>query len=230
MRCLLLSFDQCLLIDPYDRSLEIHLTQRITTGYLLPLAIIMLECSSLIRFHFPSGIVESKSIPRHWSVLPRVSTMPSREMNFSIFPPLFWSRSVPISPCYLLPTFSIVFLCCLYGLLTVKVKLCSAHDAFSVCILVLLTRCFLPLFCLQVLVQDLLHPTAASEARKHKLKTLVQTPRSYFLDVKCPGCLNITTVFSHAQTAVTCESCATVLCTPTGGKAKLSEGTSFRRK
>ncbi|KAK5781391.1 hypothetical protein RI543_001233 [Arxiozyma heterogenica] len=81
-----------------------------------------------------------------------------------------------------------------------------------------------------VLVQDLLHPTAASEARKHKLKTLVQAPRSYFLDVKCPGCLNITTVFSHAQTAVTCESCATVLCTPTGGKAKLSEGTSFRRK
>lgn len=83
---------------------------------------------------------------------------------------------------------------------------------------------------LQVLVQDLLHPTAASEARKHKLKTLVQGPRSYFLDVKCPGCLNITTVFSHAQTAVTCESCSTVLCTPTGGKAKLSEGTSFRRK
>ncbi|KAJ9569174.1 40S ribosomal protein S27 [Nakaseomyces glabratus] len=79
-------------------------------------------------------------------------------------------------------------------------------------------------------IQDLLHPTAASEARKHKLKTLVQAPRSYFLDVKCPGCLNITTVFSHAQTAVTCESCSTVLCTPTGGKAKLSEGTSFRRK
>ncbi|CAI4926118.1 CGH_3_HP_G0048520.mRNA.1.CDS.1 [Saccharomyces cerevisiae] len=79
-------------------------------------------------------------------------------------------------------------------------------------------------------IQDLLHPTAASEARKHKLKTLVQGPRSYFLDVKCPGCLNITTVFSHAQTAVTCESCSTVLCTPTGGKAKLSEGTSFRRK
>ncbi|CAD6628757.1 HN1_G0055050.mRNA.1.CDS.1 [Saccharomyces cerevisiae] len=85
-------------------------------------------------------------------------------------------------------------------------------------------------FLIGVLVQDLLHPTAASEARKHKLKTLVQGPRSYFLDVKCPGCLNITTVFSHAQTAVTCESCSTVLCTPTGGKAKLSEGTSFRRK
>ncbi|KAG7806469.1 hypothetical protein KL921_004866 [Ogataea angusta] len=75
-----------------------------------------------------------------------------------------------------------------------------------------------------VLVQDLLHPSAASEAKKHKLKTLVQEPRSFFMDVKCPGCLQITTVFSHAQTAVTCDSCTTVLCTPTGGKAKLSEG------
>ncbi|WPK25439.1 hypothetical protein PUMCH_002756 [Australozyma saopauloensis] len=81
-----------------------------------------------------------------------------------------------------------------------------------------------------VLVQDLLHPNAASEAQKHKLKTLVQAPRSYFMDVKCPGCLNITTVFSHAQTAVACDGCATVLCSPTGGKAKLTEGCSFRRK
>ncbi|XBW35978.1 hypothetical protein QEN19_001551 [Hanseniaspora menglaensis] len=81
-----------------------------------------------------------------------------------------------------------------------------------------------------VLVQDLLHPSAASESRKHKLKTLVQGPRSYFIDVKCPGCLNITTIFSHAQTAVACESCNKVLCQPTGGKAKLTEGTSFRRK
>ncbi|SGZ52260.1 CIC11C00000002704 [Sungouiella intermedia] len=82
----------------------------------------------------------------------------------------------------------------------------------------------------RVLVQDLLHPNPASEAQKYKLKTLVQAPRSYFMDVKCQGCLNITTVFSHAQTAVTCDNCATVLCTPTGGKAKLTEGCSFRRK
>lgn len=81
-----------------------------------------------------------------------------------------------------------------------------------------------------VLVQDLLHPNPASEAQKYKLKTLVQAPRSFFMDVKCPGCLNITTVFSHAQTAVTCDGCATVLCQPTGGKAKLTEGCSFRRK
>lgn len=81
-----------------------------------------------------------------------------------------------------------------------------------------------------VLVQDLLHPTPASEAKKHKLKTLVQGPRSFFMDVKCQGCLNITTVFSHAQTAVTCDLCSTVLCTPTGGKAKLTDASSFRKK
>lgn len=81
-----------------------------------------------------------------------------------------------------------------------------------------------------VLVQDLLNPNSASEAQKHKKKTLVQAPRSYFMDVKCQGCLNITTVFSHAQTAVTCDGCSTIICTPTGGKAKLTEGSSFRRK
>ncbi|KNZ58105.1 40S ribosomal protein S27 [Puccinia sorghi] len=89
-----------------------------------------------------------------------------------------------------------------------------------------------------------------SQRRKHKLKRLVQSPNSYFMDVKCPGrypqnpymasfriliticirctgCFNITTVFSHAQTVVLCGSCATVLCQPTGGKARLTEGTSF---
>ena len=51
---------------------------------------------------------------------------------------------------------------------------------------------------------DLLHPTAEHEKSVHKLKRLVQSPNSYFLDVKCPGCLQITTVFSHAQTTVLC--------------------------
>lgn len=86
------------------------------------------------------------------------------------------------------------------------------------------------LYCSMVLVQDLLHPTAQSEECEHKLKTLVQETRSYFMDVKCPGCLAISTVFSHAQSPITCGDCATVLCTPTGGKAKLTEGCSFRRK
>uniref|UniRef100_A0A8D2M1H4 40S ribosomal protein S27 n=1 Tax=Zonotrichia albicollis TaxID=44394 RepID=A0A8D2M1H4_ZONAL len=58
----------------------------------------------------------------------------------------------------------------------------------------------------------------------HKKKRLVQSPNSYFMDVKCPGCYKITTVFSHAQTVVLCVGCSTVLCQPTGGKARLTEG------
>ncbi|KAG8951789.1 40S ribosomal protein S27 [Tulasnella sp. 424] len=81
-----------------------------------------------------------------------------------------------------------------------------------------------------VLAVDLLNPSAAQTKRTHKLKRLVQEPNSYFMDVKCPGCFAITTVFSHAQTVVMCGSCSQVLCQPTGGKARLTEGCSFRRK
>ncbi|KAJ7010198.1 hypothetical protein NC653_000820 [Populus alba x Populus x berolinensis] len=71
---------------------------------------------------------------------------------------------------------------------------------------------------------DLLNPPAELEKRKHKLKRLVQSPNSFFMDVKCQGCFNITTVFSHSQTVVVCGNCQTVLCQPTGGRAKLTEG------
>ncbi|XP_065736879.1 small ribosomal subunit protein eS27-like [Phocoena phocoena] len=50
------------------------------------------------------------------------------------------------------------------------------------------------------------------------------------MDVKRPGCYKITTVYSHAQTVVLCVGCSTVLCQPTVGKARLTEGCSFRRK
>ncbi|XP_066557982.1 40S ribosomal protein S27-like isoform X2 [Amia ocellicauda] len=80
------------------------------------------------------------------------------------------------------------------------------------------------------LAKDLLHPSLEEEKRQHKKKRLVQSPNSYFMDVKCPGCYKITTVFSHAQTVVLCVGCSTVLCQPTGGKARLTEGCSFRRK
>ncbi|XP_073752094.1 small ribosomal subunit protein eS27-like [Callorhinus ursinus] len=52
------------------------------------------------------------------------------------------------------------------------------------------------------------------------------------MDVKCPHCYKITPVFSHAQMVVTCVvGCSTVLCQPTGGKVRLTEGcSSFRRK
>ncbi|KAK2107721.1 hypothetical protein P7K49_012886 [Saguinus oedipus] len=62
------------------------------------------------------------------------------------------------------------------------------------------------------LAKDLLHPSPEEEKRKHKKKRLVQSPNSYFMDVKCPGCYKITTVFSHAQTVVLCVGCSTVLC------------------
>jgi len=80
------------------------------------------------------------------------------------------------------------------------------------------------------LAQDLLNPSEDSERRKHKLKRLIQNPNSYFLDVKCSSCFQITTVFSHAQTVVVCAGCSTVLCQPSGGKARLTEGCAFRKK
>ena len=46
---------------------------------------------------------------------------------------------------------------------------------------------------------------------------------SFFLR-RCQGCFNITTVFSHSQSVCLCGSCSAVLCTPTGGKARLTEG------
>jgi len=80
------------------------------------------------------------------------------------------------------------------------------------------------------LAKELLLPLARDEHRRHKLKRLVQHPNSYFMDVKCPGCYRITTVFSHAQTVVVCSGCSTVLCQSTGGRARLTEGCSFRKK
>merc|ERR1712241_988501 len=80
------------------------------------------------------------------------------------------------------------------------------------------------------LAKDLLHPRPEDEKRKHKLKRLVQHPNPYFMDVKGPGCYKITTVFSHAQTVVLCVGCSTVLCQPTGGRARLTEGCPFTKK
>ncbi|XP_034794326.3 small ribosomal subunit protein eS27-like [Pan paniscus] len=81
-----------------------------------------------------------------------------------------------------------------------------------------------------LLAKDLLHPSPEEEKRKHKKKHLVQSPNSYFMDMKCPGCYKITMVFSHAPTVVLGVDCCTFLCQPTGGKARLMEGWSFRRK
>ena len=38
---------------------------------------------------------------------------------------------------------------------------------------------------------DLLNPKLDDQRRCHKKKRLVQSPNSYFMDVKCPGCYKI---------------------------------------
>ncbi|CAJ1423393.1 unnamed protein product [Effrenium voratum] len=76
---------------------------------------------------------------------------------------------------------------------------------------------------------DLLNPDAKEERSKHKLKRMIQSPNSFFMDVKCPGCLQITTVFSHAQTVVLCGNCNVMLCQPTGGLARLTAPRLTRR-
>ncbi|KPP68298.1 hypothetical protein Z043_113034 [Scleropages formosus] len=37
------------------------------------------------------------------------------------------------------------------------------------------------------LVRDLMHPTYEAERQRHKKKRLVQSPNSYFMDVRCPA-------------------------------------------
>ncbi|XP_013006405.1 small ribosomal subunit protein eS27-like, partial [Cavia porcellus] len=77
--------------------------------------------------------------------------------------------------------------------------------------------------------KDYLRPSPEVEKRKHKT-LLVQSPDPYFIDVKCPKCCKMTTVSNHAQTVILCVGCSSVLCQPTGRKARFIEGSSFRRK
>ena len=77
---------------------------------------------------------------------------------------------------------------------------------------------------------DLRNPSLRTERAAHKRRRLVQGPNAFFMDVRCPSCFNITQVYSHASTQVGCQGCSTVLSRPTGGKAKLTEGCSFRKK
>ncbi|XP_003463891.1 small ribosomal subunit protein eS27-like [Cavia porcellus] len=79
------------------------------------------------------------------------------------------------------------------------------------------------------LIKDLLHSTLEEEKRKHK-NCLMQSPIFYFKDVQCPGCYKVTMTFSHVQMVVLCVGCSTVHYQSTEGKARLTEGYSFRRK
>lgn len=59
---------------------------------------------------------------------------------------------------------------------------------------------------------------------------MIPAPNSYFMDVKCSSCSNVTTVFSHSQTQIDCNKCKRVLGKPSGGKLKLGQGTQFKVK
>lgn len=78
--------------------------------------------------------------------------------------------------------------------------------------------------------RDLLQPSFQNEKNAHKLKRLVPTPNSYFMDVKCGGCSEVSVVFSHAQTTIACNNCKNVLTKPTGGKCLITDGSAFKVK
>lgn len=76
---------------------------------------------------------------------------------------------------------------------------------------------------------DLLNPDPIVEAKKHKLKRLVQKPKSHFIDIKCKGCKKVNHTFTHAQSVIRCKNCNEVLANPTGGKLKIRDGCHIRK-
>ena len=76
---------------------------------------------------------------------------------------------------------------------------------------------------------DLMNIDPSQESHMHKLKKLVQTPNSYFMDVRTKETGEIITIFSHSQSVVY-DSIGNVVALPTGGRCKLAVGCSWRRK
>ncbi|KAL4022896.1 hypothetical protein IC575_016642 [Cucumis melo] len=84
---------------------------------------------------------------------------------------------------------------------------------------------------------DLLNPPTELEKRKHKLKRLVQSLNSFMMmwieisDDDC-FCQQNTVPLSPATLKLLWYAviAQTVLCQPTGGRARLTEWCSFRRK
>jgi small subunit ribosomal protein S27e len=82
----------------------------------------------------------------------------------------------------------------------------------------------------KILNPNILNQNQEIEKLKHKSKRIIPSPDSFFMDVKCPVCQTMSIVFSHSQTTVTCNSCKKIICNPSGGKAKLVEGTLYIKK
>ncbi|MCL5788621.1 MAG: 30S ribosomal protein S27e [Candidatus Marsarchaeota archaeon] len=52
-------------------------------------------------------------------------------------------------------------------------------------------------------------------------RDLIASPKSRFLEVKCTGCGNQQTVYSHSARVVKCRVCGAELAKPTGGEAEI---------
>ena len=52
---------------------------------------------------------------------------------------------------------------------------------------------------------DLLNVDPSEEQNTHKLKRLVQSPNSFFMDVKCPQCQTVNVIFDHVQSVCACK-------------------------
>ncbi len=74
---------------------------------------------------------------------------------------------------------------------------------------------------------DLLNLPFKIEQKSHKLKRTVPAPNSYFLRIKCPGCENISVIFSNSQSDAYCPNCNKRLTRSTGGKIKLEEKVEY---
>jgi small subunit ribosomal protein S27e len=77
---------------------------------------------------------------------------------------------------------------------------------------------------------DVLHPSAAKEASTNKKKLLVPNPRSEFVSLRCPDCMELTTGFSHSNSTIICTECNRPLAYATGGRINLAEGVQARPK
>ena len=74
---------------------------------------------------------------------------------------------------------------------------------------------------------DLLNLPHEVEMRTHKLKRTVPAPNSYFLRIKCPGCENVSIIFSNSQSDALCTGCNKRLARSTGGKVRLEEKVEY---
>ncbi|CAM9539392.1 unnamed protein product, partial [Heterosigma akashiwo] len=78
--------------------------------------------------------------------------------------------------------------------------------------------------------RDLLNPSASEEARKHKLKRLVQSPIAFSWTLSAPAASTSPPYSVTPRPLSFCGSCSMMLCQPTGGRARLTEGCSFQKK